>query len=183
MPRLCWTAALFVAVTVVCSCSADLKPLTMAEKLKFAKHVFVGTVTALEHKDISRAPTFPDWITRHYKATVTVDKILQTTKHSHANPSHPADETLTVGQTVHVMLWEGIGRPSYFTGDRGARMVPRVGEPFSFYTHFLHPNPNLRSMYHESFPHVEEEQMKAYNVLMPNGIGEAPELVPHIGEL
>jgi hypothetical protein len=153
-----------------------LKQLTVQERLKYARHAFVGTVASVEFKDVSKAPKFPEWITRHFKCRVRVDRVVKTARHSRPNPSHPADETVE-GPEVHVMVWKGIGRPDGFVGDSGTSTVPEMGKTYAFYTQFLHPDPQLRSMYHESFPHVEEESLKAYNALMPNGVGSLEELV------
>lgn len=169
--------AVVLLACVAIEVNAALKSLTHKEKLRFAKHVFVGTVVSVESKDISKAPKFPDWITTHYKLTVRVDNLGRTTKHTHENPSHPADETLAdVGSNVHVMMWKATSRPDYFTGDMGAQEIPEVGKAYTFFAHYLHADPNLRHMYHESFPHVDEEGMKAYNTMMPNGIGPASEI-------
>ncbi|CUG06173.1 membrane-associated protein, putative [Bodo saltans] len=160
---------------------AAIKQLTVHERLKYARHVFVGTVESVEFKDIDRAPQFPEWITRHYKCVVRVDRVVKSNKHSRPNPSHPADE-LVEGPLVHLMAWKGIGRPAGFVGDSGTATIPEVGKTYAFYTQFLHPDPQLRSTYHESYPHVEEEEFKAYNALMPNGIGELAELLDHEAE-
>lgn len=148
---------------------AALKPLTVQERLKYARHVFIGTVESVDYKDVDRAPQFPNWITRHYKCLVRLDRVIKTIKHSRPNPSHPADETVE-GPLVHLMAWKGIGRPDGFVGDSGTATVPQTGSSYVFYTQFLHPDPQLRSTYHDTYPHVAEEDLKAYNALMPNGI-------------
>lgn len=170
-------AVLVVLALAFTVASAALKPLEKKQKFEYSKHIFVGKVISLETKDLTKAPRFPDWVTRHHKLTVEISRVGRTTKHTHTNPSHPADETLPeAGSSVHVMLWRAVSRPDTFNGDTGAGLVPEVGKSYTFFAHFLHHDPNLRHMYHESFPHVEEEGMKAYNVLMPNGIGDEGEM-------
>jgi hypothetical protein len=157
---------------------AAIKQLTVQERIKYARHVFVGTVTSVEYKDIDRAPQFPEWITRHYKCVVLIDRVVKTSKHSRPNPSHPADETVE-GPQVHVMAWRGTGRPAGFVGDSGSSVIPLIGNTYVFYTQFLHPDPQLRSTFHESYPHVADEELKAYNTLVPNGIGAVAELLSY----
>jgi hypothetical protein len=171
------THAIAVFALIAALAVADLKNLTPKEKFDHAKHIFSGKVLSVETKDMNRAPKFPDWVTRHYKFTVEVSAVRRTTKSIHENPSHPADETVAEpGGQVHVMMWQAVTRPDYFKGDFGARMIPEVGKSYTFFAHFLHHDPHLRHMYHDSFPHVDEEGMKAYNVLMPNGVGPEAEI-------
>ena len=154
-------------------------PLSHQQLATYAAHVFAGRVLNIEHKDIPN-PRVEGWSNRHFKLNVNVTEVFRTTAHSHRDRTGD-DETVRTNATVHVMLWKAHERPSTYKGPVGILgAVPAVGEERAFYTLYLHRDAARRSMYHESFPAVETDEVgenaqqvtiPAYNVLTPNGIG------------
>ena len=168
---------------------AEVPDLKFSDLMLYSDHVFTGTVTASEYKDVPNEHHPEDWINRHWKLDVDVKQVFKTgvTPHENPMPGHD-DETIQEGMKVHVMMWKAWKRPHGVVGPQGVRRLPNVGETVSFFTRYLHRDPKLRNMYHDSFPHVEEESelaaretdsiqygtmphhQKAYNALTPNGI-------------
>lgn len=160
---------------------AEVADLSLEKLIYFSDHDFVGTVAAVESKDIPNN-NHPTWSNRHFRLTVRVEKVYKTVKHAKQNPDAD-DETVPAPQSeVHVMMWQALQRPEKWVGPRGVRRLPKVGEQVSFFALYLHKDPQRRSMYHQSFPHEDDSSrpVKAYNVLTPNGIGDAELLLDKV---
>lgn len=187
----CIVALLFMAGASNNVCRAEIPPLSIKELFLYSDHVFTGTVTASEYKDVPNVHHPEDWINRHWKLDVIVTEVYQTVVNPHEMPPEDHDnETVWQGQSIHVMMWKAWKRPIGITGPGGVGMLPNIGESVSFFTRYLHRDPRRRSMYQDSFPHVEEDSeqaaqeeevrpksgprktahTKAYNALTPNGI-------------
>jgi hypothetical protein len=160
--------ALFAAL-IFCA-AADLQPIPVEKRLRLAGHIFSGSVTKLEFKDVG-FDHFPGWTTRHYRLTVLVDNVTRTEAHAYQpNPIVDDNETVAVSDSVHVMTWKAMERTPGFTGDTGISVTPEEGRRYLFFTHYLHRSPQRRSMYQSSWPHEEADQTKAFNTLVPNGM-------------
>jgi hypothetical protein len=157
-------ATLLLLCFGVGSVFGDNVDLTMKELFAYSDHIFVGTVTGLEFVDVPNQHHPDKWVNRHWKLNVTVGKqIFKTLVNPHENPPHGHDdERVRPGMKIHVMLWKAWKRPDTYRGPLGVRTLPNVGDVKSFFTRYLHRDPIQRSMYHESFPHVDEESEDAF---------------------
>lgn len=175
---------------------AAVPPLSKKDLFLYADHIFTGTVDTIEHVDVPNQHYPETWINRHWRCNVTVRKVYKTGVNPHESPPHGHDdETMVDGQSIHLMLWKAWKRPDGTVGNAGVSKLPDVGQTYSFFTRYLHRDPQQRNMYHESFPHEEEDSelaaqeaaaekaglptppgprktthTKAYNALTPNGI-------------
>jgi hypothetical protein len=167
------------AVTIVVAARAALQNLTPQRLDKYSDHLFTGTIDQIEYKDIPNKQFPEEWVTRHFRLTVTVRDVLKTVKHSKEHPDAD-DETVAPGSKVHVMMWKGIKRLEGFTGDTGTALLPVEFDKrdpalhdgvYGFYSLYIHREQGRRGMFHESFPHDAEQHadVKAYIVLNPNG--------------
>jgi hypothetical protein len=182
---------LLVVLLLAMGTGAAVPDLSTKDLFVYGDHIFIGRVNAIVHKDVPNEHHPEDWVNRHWKMDVTVVEVYKTAVNPHHSPPVGHDnETMWEGQDIHVMMWKAWKRPKGVVGPQGVGTLPKVGATMSFFTRYLHRDPNQRSMYHLSFPHEEEESelaaqdgpevgptgtrrtthTKAYNALTPNGI-------------
>ncbi len=174
-----------------------LTPLSPRELRSFSDHIFTGRVLDITYRDVPNAQFPAEWITRHYRLTVEVQDVVKTVKEGNTHYPDNDDETISQGDTVHVLMWQAHKRFPDFTGDTGVTLVPQaigrdpvpdtdVRDParetvpplhngvYGFFARYSHKDPaRVAHMYHESFPHNPDHpdaHLKRYNVLTPNGI-------------
>ena len=178
-------------VLLLCACllaavaagrDTEKSDVPLRQLLRVADHIFAGRVDGVEAKDVPNPAHTADpdmWVNTHWRLNVTVDTVHKSAAHSRYYGKHEEhlrfNETLQVGDKVHVFMWRVKRRPPevkvqpVHAGVTSALPVAGDGETYTFFCRYLHHD---RGMYGQSWPREEElpDGRPVYNALTPNGI-------------
>ena len=158
-----------LAVLLLAGSAQGLAPLSPQDKLRYATHVFTGTIVgpAVEHRSERLSSTYENM---HFRCRVQVDAVWRSM--CRGAEAHVC-RVVTSGATVQVYWWQAVRRPVGFRGALGLSLPPLppflageeaedgnrgvvgpilVGSNYSFAGHFLAHDALGRGMYHATFP-------------------------------